>query len=229
VTSFDYPRKERDVNIAEAAEAYREGSSVRELSVATGVPDSTLKRKLRAVGVVLRGRGGQIGHKNIPLLEMDHDDIRRMAKEGMSAREIAAALQVDVSEECVRERMVRLGIPRLEAKARMEKNHFWNGGRTQDRDGYVLVKSPDHPNKTAAGYVREHRLVMETVLGRYLTREEVVDHIDGCTSNNAPENLRLFPNNRAHLAATLKGKCPNWTPEGHPKSRSCSKPSTPLE
>lgn len=47
----------------------------------------------------------------------------------------------------------------------LERNHFWNGGRPIDKDGYVLVKVSRHPFATKAGYVREHRLVMESVLG----------------------------------------------------------------
>jgi len=48
------------------------------------------------------------------------------------------------------------------------------------------------------GYVREQRLVMEAKLGRYLTPEEVVHHIDGDKENNDPDNLMLFANNGEH-------------------------------
>ena len=46
----------------------------------------------------------------------------------------------------------------------------------------------------------EHRLVMEDKLGRYLTPEEEVHHIDGNRANNDPDNLRLFPNKATHAA-----------------------------
>lgn len=125
------------------------------------------------------------------------------------------------SEEYVRETMVRLGIPRrrVHSGARPERNHFWAGGRIVDKHGYILVKANDHPHATAAGYVREHRLVMERVLGRHLEPQEVVDHIDGNTSNNDPANLRLFASNADHLRATLKGKCPKWTEDGKRRIR----------
>jgi len=144
--------------------------------------------------------------------------LRRLA--GMSVREIAAAL--GGQEEMWRRRMVRLGIPRLEAKARPDHNYFWKGGRIQDQDGYWLVRSPDHPYCTQGGYVREHRLVMERELGRHLLPEEVVDHIDGNTGNNYLSNLRVFPSNGAHLAATLKGRCPDWTEAGKERLRSAA-------
>jgi hypothetical protein len=55
---------------------------------------------------------------------------------------------------------------------------------------------------------------MEAELGCYLTREEVVHHIDGDPANNDPDNLELFDDNPIHLAATLKGKSPNHSEEG---------------
>ena len=83
-----------------------------------------------------------------------------------------------------------------------------------DGKGYFLIYAPDHPMADGNRRVREHRLVMEQTLGRYLLPQEVVDHIDGDTENNRPSNLRIFPNNGAHLAATLAGRCPKWSDEG---------------
>lgn len=83
----------------------------------------------------------------------------------------------------------------------------WKGGRKVRRDGYVLLLMPDDYPKpsgtTATGrkYALEHRVVMERALGRYLTRLEVVHHIDANPSNNALSNLRLFPNQAAHAYA----------------------------
>jgi hypothetical protein len=55
---------------------------------------------------------------------------------------------------------------------------------------------------------------MEKKLNRPLLKTEVVHHIDDDKLNNAPENLKLFATNGAHLAETLAGKCPNWTEAG---------------
>lgn len=43
-----------------------------------------------------------------------------------------------------------------------------------------------------------HRWVMEKYLGRKLSYEEVVHHIDGNKQNNKISNLKLFPNQQAH-------------------------------
>lgn len=197
------------------AALYQSGLTLAEVSTQAGMAPATLRRRLVALGIPMRRKWKRPGRARKP---MDEDRLRLLAAEGMSTREIAAAL-TDVSDECVRERMIALGIPRLPAKARMEKNHFWKNGRTRDVDGYWRVMSPGHPLRDAQGYVREHRLVMEQVLGRYLTRIEVVDHIDGDTGNNSPENLRLFATNADHLAATLKGRCPKWTEDGRRRIR----------
>lgn len=47
-------------------------------------------------------------------------------------------------------------------------------------------------------YVFEHRLVMEKKIGRPLTSEECVDHIDRNPENNSPYNLRLFSTHGQH-------------------------------
>lgn len=89
-------------------------------------------------------------------------------------------------------------------------NPAWKGGRYLDDDGYVMIYAPDHPYADKAGRVREHRLVMERELGRYLLPTEVVDHNDGQRANNDPSNLTLYASNAEHLTATLKGRVPKW-------------------
>jgi hypothetical protein len=83
-----------------------------------------------------------------------------------------------------------------------------------DKSGYILIYKPDHPQARGRGYVREHRLVVEAAIGRYLKTSEVVDHIDGSKDNNQLSNLRVFQTNADHLRVTLKGKCPKWTEDG---------------
>lgn len=201
---------------ADAVARYQSGESLKDLAAEYGASYQTVRRRLEEAGVETRGnaktpqqRADRSAAKLIPI---DEGKLREMASQGMSCLEMAPHL--GVSEEVVRERMVRLGIPRLAAQARPERNHFWTGGRTTDAHGYVLLHAPDHPHADYKGRVREHRLVMERKLGRYLEPGEVVDHIDGNTSNNDPSNLRLFASNAEHLRVTLAGRVPNWSEDG---------------
>lgn len=95
-----------------------------------------------------------------------------------------------------------------------EDNPSWNDGRYVDNDGYIHISKPDHPHTHGKGFVLEHRLVMEKEIGRFLKRDEVVHHKDGCRSNNAIENLQLFDKNGDHLRHELTGRCPRWTDDG---------------
>ncbi len=72
-----------------------------------------------------------------------------------------------------------------------ERNRNWKGGIKIDKDGYILIYSPKHPYN-ACNYVREHILVMEKKIGRYLNKNEIVHHKDGIKSNNKIKNLQLM-------------------------------------
>ena len=80
-----------------------------------------------------------------------------------------------------------------------ENNNRWNGGKSIHWAGYILIKCKDHPNATFLGYVREHRLVMEKYLGRYLLKTEEVHHRNGIKTDNRIENLVLINNHSKHL------------------------------
>jgi hypothetical protein len=72
--------------------------------------------------------------------------------------------------------------------------------------GYVYRLVTEHPLATKRGYVKEHRLVMEQKLKRFLHASEVIHHIDGNRSNNELSNLRLIENQSAHASIEDVGK-----------------------
>ena len=78
------------------------------------------------------------------------------------------------------------------------KNHMWKGGRCTDILGYVKIKDNKHPFTNSRGYVQEHRLVMEKMLGRYLNPYEIVHHKNHKRNDNRPENLELLGKGMHH-------------------------------
>ena len=61
----------------------------------------------------------------------------------------------------------KIGQARL-GKYKGSDNPCWRGGRHQREDGYVFIFKPEHINANSAGYILEHRLIMEEHLGRSL-------------------------------------------------------------
>jgi HNH endonuclease len=88
------------------------------------------------------------------------------------------------------------------------KNHpMWKGGRNVNTQGYIMIYSPEHPYKDNRNCVREHRLVMEKHLGRFLLPEEVVHHKNEIKNDNRIENLQLLlKSEHDRLSAYLRKK-----------------------
>jgi len=60
-----------------------------------------------------------------------------------------------------------------------------------DRHGYIYTYRPGSTKKKRV-QIQEHRLVMEKMLGRELTKDETVHHKNGNRSDNRPDNLELW-------------------------------------
>lgn len=134
-----------------------------------------------------------------PSPRVDQSHLRRLLDEAVLNHN-QMAKELGVSVPTVVRTMRALGWKSVKGHGSpMEKNYFWNGGRCRDADGYILLKRPGHPYANNSGYVREHRLVMEQKLGRYLLPTETVHHKDEDHANNAIDNLELYPTNGEHL------------------------------
>lgn len=89
--------------------------------------------------------------------------------------------------------------------------------------GYVQVWAPKYKRAKhqgwCNGYIAEHIIVMQGLLGRLLKEGEIVHHLDGNKLNNDPINLELMTRAR-HTSLHLLGKKKT---EEHKKNMSLGK------
>lgn len=143
-----------------------------------------------------------------------YDDVVKMYESGCTQMEIAEAL--GVTQKVVWRFMKNHGIKaRVACKRnqRGENNSSWKGGRRISEQGYVEIYMPSYPKAKPNGYVREHILVAEQMLGRPLkffgirdSRTEVVHHINGIKTDNRPENLLVMCVNEHHKLHSATSK-----------------------
>ena len=80
-------------------------------------------------------------------------------------------------------------------------------------NGYRLIYVPEYyramKSKGYNGYVYEHIWVTENSLGRHLSKDEYVHHLDGDKTNNRISNLIV-------LSARSHGKLHSWIASGTP-------------
>ncbi len=125
--------------------------------------------------------------------------VRELYESGFTQVEVGA--QLGISQKVVWNLMRRHDVPRrpqIKRDQRGPKNSSWKGGRVRSSAGYWLVLMPDHPRAASTGYVFEHIVVMEKVLGRPLVwhgtghpESEIVHHLDDDPGNNDPGNLKV--------------------------------------
>jgi hypothetical protein len=74
---------------------------------------------------------------------------------------------------------------------------------TRDLNGYIAVYRPEHPNAYTSenwkGWIYEHRLVAEALLGRSLRDDERVHHLDCDKHNNRDDNIVVLASNACHM------------------------------
>lgn len=124
------------------------------------------------------------------------------------------ALEVGCSESTLSGALARYKIHRKSPRPKTNAESLVDVRRTKKNTSstgkiYIRMWMPEHPN-AVGGYVLEHRLVCEKELGRYLTKKEVVHHLNDNSEDNRPENLMVFPDNGSHV--WFEHHPPTWMP-----------------
>lgn len=104
-----------------------------------------------------------------------------------------------------------LHLPRRPTLSHREHSANWKGGIHSNDQGYIFELCPHHPHADSRGYVRQHRLVMEAHLGRYLLPTESVHHKNEVRSDNRLSNLQLFASHAEHLSEAHSFPFPEGT------------------
>lgn len=98
-------------------------------------------------------------------------------------------------------------------------NGNYKGGRCTHKAGYIFVTAKNHPRASSGGYVFEHILVAEKVLGRHLPAMAEVHHINGVKDDNRTSNLVICENAAYH--ALLHARLNAYQATGNPDARQC--------
>lgn len=92
-------------------------------------------------------------------------------------------------------KMPSAGRARLSAAWKGASNPRWAGGIHGDARGYTLLILDEEDQfasmRDSRGRVYRHRIIMAAMLGRPLTADEEVHHVDLDQTNDAPANLIL--------------------------------------
>lgn len=100
-----------------------------------------------------------------------------------------------------------------------ENNNTWKGGR-RISEGYRLVYMPNHPRAhKSMRVVREHLLIVEKALGKYLPRSAMIHHVNENKLDNSPTNLVVCNDRAYHIL--LHNRLRAHKACGNPKWRKC--------
>ena len=167
------PRKKFFATKAELGKVYTEQGSLSKAAKVFNVSKPLVAKYLKKYGIAT----------NLTDIEKNKLLLKKLECYPSFCEINEVANDLGVTTTCVRENAKKLG--------KKFTDYFHDGKST--KGGYVTVYDPSHPSSDHRGYVKEHRVVMEKHLGRYIdTKKEVVHHIDHNKLNNSLDNLQLM-------------------------------------
>jgi hypothetical protein len=74
----------------------------------------------------------------------------------------------------------------------------WKGGRL-NKNGYISIRYPSHPQADAGGYIFEHIIVYEQYYRLCILPWIIIHHMNGSKQDNRVENLLPMTNSQHHI------------------------------
>lgn len=91
--------------------------------------------------------------------------------------------------------------------------------KPKTKNGYNEIKKPEHHRSHTNGYVYEHIIIIEQILGKPLNSPHCVHHINGIKSDNLHSNLIVCENEAYHKILHKRQRSIKAT--GSPHYRHC--------
>jgi len=170
---------------------YKELRSAEKVARKYGVSKKYILNRMKAFNI-------QRSRRTVPI-----EKVRELAAKGLCAHEIGGCL--GFCDSAISKAGARNGI------LITDKFHK---GYILTHNGYIMFRKPDHPFADSKGYVREHRLVVEKNIGRFLRPEEIVHHTKGVKADNRFEKLEIdsLPEHTRKHHTGKKGRGPDKKP-----------------
>jgi len=149
-------------------------------------------KQFKTYSCEIKKGGGKFCSKKCSVIDKTGKPRKPHSEETKKKIRIARAKQITTPETREKMRQSHIGIHKG------SKNPYWKGGQFKDKKGYVYILKHEHPRVNKYGYILRSHLVMEKILGRYLTFKEIVHHINEIRDDDRPENLKLFANSSEH-------------------------------
>ncbi len=200
---------------------YGQNMTMEEIGAELGVSRGAVLLALKRHGIERkpkRAREGVFRSDSIPQLRDKEWLTEQYTVRERKAREIAVELGCSIW--AVQAALSHYRVLKMPPKSKQVKD--LPVGVVRGWKGYIKIFMPDHPFSNGKGYVLEHRLVVEKIIGRYLTSIEVVHHINERRDDNREANLLIFPTHAAHMR--FHENPPAWVP----RCECCGRPRPEL-
>lgn len=172
----------------QAAKDYADGMKLSDMRRKYGVGTFAIRTAVKDAGIEWRPRGG----RSRMFSQQQKQRISELYSQGWTQSQIGK--EFNASQAMIGRVLIKIGAETRDQGNRGCKHGSWNGGRVTIGQYVAIMVDRDDPLFVMAhntGYVLEHRLVMARHLGRPLSDDETVHHIDGNHKNNDISNLQL--------------------------------------